>query len=112
MPKLNKSNEKYNDIVDKQDIQQSKNIKDLINTFSNQRKTLNSPKIINNTQTETSTKKKPDLSPSKQLQQHKTSVVSGLSVIAQLSFIKQSFASPITHVDAQNELNTKLEQLQ
>ena len=31
---------------------------------------------------------------------HKTSVLSGLSVISQLSFIKQSFASPTANAEA------------
>lgn len=77
------------------DAQQQKNISQLIQNFQTQRKRLNSPVIQKSNQGE-SAKKKPDVSPNNK---HKTSVVSGLSVISQLSFIKQSFSSPMANPD-------------
>ena len=77
------------------DAPAKKDMKELSQNFSTHRKTLklNSPRFTGNME---SSKLKGDHSPNNQANNNgnKTSIVSGLSIISQLSFIKNSFSSP------------------
>lgn len=75
-------------------------MKELSQNFQSQRKNLklNSPRFTANME---SSKLKGDHSPNN----NKTSIVSGLSIISQLSFIKNSFSSPNVQGEA-NKANS------
>jgi inorganic triphosphatase YgiF len=87
--------------TDNLDALPKKGMKELSQNFSSQRKTLKlqSPRFTGNME---SSKLKGDHSPNN----NKTSVVSGLSIISQLSFIKNSFSSPNIQGEA-NKANSQ-----
>lgn len=87
----------------KQEVPASKDMKELSQNFSSQRKNLklNSPRLNSNLE---SSKLKGECSPN---HNNKTSIVSGLSIISQLSFIKNSFSSPNVQAEAQKASSQK-----
>jgi hypothetical protein len=83
---------------------QNRDMKELSQNFSSQRKNLkkHSPRFSGNNM-ETHKHKTGDCSPPN----NKVSVVSGISIISQLSFIKTSFTSPNAQADANKAASQK-----